>query len=141
MQYEISNFAQKGFESRHNTRYWNCDEYLGFGPAAHSFFNGRRYYYPRSLDSYLKAPVPVPDGNGGSLEEYIMLRLRLCTGINESEMIRRYGVGFSYFDTGTAASLKKSGYINIESGRLFLTRKGFLVSNSVICELIFQERY
>jgi oxygen-independent coproporphyrinogen-3 oxidase len=138
MQYEISNFAQKGFESRHNIKYWNCDEYLGFGPAAHSFFNGKRYYYPRSLDDYIKSGVFASDGDGGSLEEYIMLRLRLSAGLYEPDMMLRYGIGFSYFNSDKLYSLEKSGYIKIEKGRLLLTRKGFLMSNSVICELIFQ---
>ena len=50
MQYEISNFAQPGFESRHNLKYWHDEEYLGLGPAAHSFLEGRRFYFPRDLE-------------------------------------------------------------------------------------------
>lgn len=140
-QYEISNFAKRGYESRHNLKYWDCGEYLGFGPAAHSFFNGRRFYYSRGLDGYTAGAAPVPDGEGGSLEEYIMLRLRLNAGIDEAEMIRRYGIGFSSFDPGVTASLEKAGFLKSVPGHLLLTRKGFLVSNSVISELIFHQRY
>ena len=48
MQYEISNFCRPGFESRHNLHYWRCEEYIGIGPAAHSYFQGKRYAVPRN---------------------------------------------------------------------------------------------
>lgn len=140
-QYEISNFARPGRQSRHNLKYWNCDEYLGFGPAAHSFFNGRRFYYPRGLDKYLEGENPVDDGEGGALSEYIMLRLRLCEGLSESEMKSRYGVDFSAFDPQILQALQKANLINLADGRLRLTRNGFLVSNSVIGQLIFHQNY
>ena len=139
-QYEISNFAQRGYESRHNIRYWDCGEYLGFGPAAHSFFDGKRFFYPRSLDDYIAGTKPVQDGTGGSLEEYVTLRLRLTAGIKEAELLRRYGVGFSHFDDGVFAALESTGLIKAVSGCLTLTRKGFLVSNAVISELIFHQK-
>ena len=68
-QYEISNFAHPGFESRHNLKYWRCEEYLGLGPSAHSFLNGRRFYFPRSLKGFLSGGMPVDDGPGGDAEE------------------------------------------------------------------------
>lgn len=76
MQYEISNFAKKGFESRHNSSYWECGEYIGIGPSAHSFFNGKRFFYDRSIENF-KANKIINDGEGGTAEEYIMLSLRL----------------------------------------------------------------
>lgn len=137
LQYEISNFAEKGFESKHNLRYWNCGEYLGFGPAAHSFFNGKRFYYTRSLEDYINGANPKDDGAGGTFEEYVMLRLRLRDGISEAELKRRYGIDFSCFDTRKISLLEKNGLIQKGHGRLALTRKGFLVSNSIISELLY----
>jgi putative oxygen-independent coproporphyrinogen III oxidase len=137
LQYEISNFANKGFESKHNLRYWDCGEYLGFGPAAHSFFNGKRFYYTRSLEDYIIGAGPQDDGTGGTFEEYVMLRLRLRDGINETELKKRYGKDFSCFDTQKISLLVKNGLIQNEHGRLALTRKGFLVSNSIISELLY----
>lgn len=140
-QYEISNFAMPGYQSRHNLKYWNCDEYLGFGPAAHSFFSGRRFYYPRGLDKYIEGVDPIYDSEGGTLQEYIMLRLRLSEGLAESEMIKRYGVDFSSFDHRILTALEKASLVKMADGRLSLTRNGFLVSNSVIGELIFHQKY
>ena len=57
-QYEISNFARPGFESRHNLRYWRCEEYLGIGPAAASCLGGRRFVFPRDIDAFLAAENP-----------------------------------------------------------------------------------
>ena len=66
-QYEISNFALPGKESRHNLKYWHCEEYLGLGPGAHAFVGGKRFYYPRNLNGFLEKPEPVFDGEGGTL--------------------------------------------------------------------------
>lgn len=67
---------QKRFESRHNSSYWECGEYIGIGPSAHSFFNGKRFFYDRSIENF-KANKIINDGEGGTAEEYIMLSLRL----------------------------------------------------------------
>ena len=55
IQYEISNFAKPGYESRHNLKYWQLQEYAGFGPGAHSDFGGVRYAYAKDLDAYIAA--------------------------------------------------------------------------------------
>ncbi len=52
-QYEISNFAKPGYEGRHNLIYWDCGDYLGLGPAAHSCMGGKRFYYPADTDAFL----------------------------------------------------------------------------------------
>lgn len=65
----MSNFARPGFESRHNLKYWRCEQYLGLGPAAHSFWEGRRFYFPRDLAGFVAAQDPwalrVVDGPAG----------------------------------------------------------------------------
>ncbi len=127
MQYEISNFARPGYESRHNLKYWRCEEYIGIGPAAHSFFGGKRYAVPRSLARFLEneiQPEEVTDDAPVKEEERIMLGLRLTEGIPlTSELSERL------------AQIPKHLY-QIRNDRLSLTPEGFLVSNEIISLLI-----
>ena len=63
--YEISNFAKPGFRSRHNFKYWDLSDYLGLGPGAHSFLNGRRFAFARDIRAYISGEHPA--GRGGGL--------------------------------------------------------------------------
>ncbi len=130
--YEISNFSKPDFESRHNSAYWRCFEYLGFGPSAHSFFEGKRFYYPNSLEEYLTSPTPVFDGNGGDSEEYIMLGLRLKSGISSTEHFKRFGKKLSPEIFKKAEKLKISELCEVYGDNISLTEQGMLVSNSII---------
>lgn len=116
-QYEISNFAKDGYESRHNLKYWRLVPYLGIGKSAHSFWNGKRFYY--DVDFNL-----IPDGDGGSDEERIMLSLRLNEGIDKSLLKKPY------------EQFIKMGLMGENKDRAFLTPEGMLVSNTIISELI-----
>ena len=133
-QYEISNAAKKGYESRHNLKYWNCEEYVGIGPSAHGFLDGRRYYYDRSLEGYLSGAQPHDDGEGGTPEEYVMLRLRLSEGLTESGMRERFGIGIPEAMRRKASSSMMNSYCVCDESGIRLTRKGMLVSNAIICE-------
>lgn len=135
-QYEISNFAQKGFESRHNLKYWRCEEYLGIGAAAHSFVNEKRFYYECSIDKFISGKPPVDDGEGGNEEEYIMLVLRLSEGLVFENYQKRFGKPVSESLINKAKELEKHGLVNVTDYNISLTVDGFLVSNSVICSLV-----
>ncbi len=124
--YEISNFSKEGFESRHNLKYWRCEEYLGLGPAAHSFIKGKRFYYNRSLSEFINGTKPIADGEGGSLEEKIMLALRLNTGIDLKYINPTPKIGL----------LEKGGFLKRENSRISLTDRGMLLSNSIINEIL-----
>lgn len=137
-QYEISNFSVKGFESRHNLKYWRCEEYLGIGAAAHSFKNGKRFYYERSIDKFISDIPPIDDGEGGDEEEYIMLALRLSEGLIFENYKKRFGKFVSENLVKKAEELEKHGLVNVTNHNISLTVNGFLVSNSVICSLIEQ---
>ena len=141
-QYEISNFAKNGKYSRHNTRYWDCSEYLGIGPAAHSFWQGERRCFERDLDSFLAVENPwtlwVFDEKGGDFFEYAMLRLRLSAGLIFADCEERY----PHIDLEPlkkqAEQLLKHGLVRMDEEYIALTTEGFLVSNSVIWRLLEQ---
>ncbi len=125
--YEISNFAKAGRESRHNLKYWELEEYLGIGPSAHSFIDGKRFYYSRSISDFMKEASPLPDGEGGSEEERIMLNLRLKKGLEiqpNGELAKKCRL------------FENNGLIKTEGGRIILTDKGMLLSNSIITEIL-----
>lgn len=135
-QYEISNFSLDGFESRHNLRYWHSEEYLGIGASAHSFINGRRFYYERSIDGFINGNPPIDDGAGGDEEEYIMLALRLCEGLDFNKFSENFGHGVSGNMIKKALELQKHGLVNVTENGISLTVDGFLVSNQIIVNLI-----
>lgn len=135
-QYEISNFAVPGYESRHNLKYWNCEDYLGIGPSAHSFLGGKRFYYGRDLIAFENVCEPVQDGTGGDLQEYIMLRLRLCEGIVFDEIKDRFaGFDIAKFEP-LFSEFVKAGYAEADNKSFRLTAKGFLISNMIITEIL-----
>ncbi len=133
-QYEISNFARPGKEGRHNLKYWHCEEYLGLGPGAHSFLEGKRFYYPRDLHGFLDGKPPVQDGAGGGMEEFCMLALRLREGLQEETFQKRFGIPLPKSLLRFAGQLEKAGYAEVRPGGFALTAKGFLVSNSILAQ-------
>ena len=135
-QYEISNFARPGFKSRHNLHYWRDESYLGLGPAAHSFFGGKRFFYPRDFDAFLRDDPPVQDGDGGDPEEFCMLRLRLAEGLSDAAFFERFGEHLPQAMLAKAKELEQYGLLRVTDDTIALTKQGFLVSNAVIGKLI-----
>ena len=134
-QYEISNFAKPGFEGRHNINYWKCGEYIGIGPSAHSFFDGKRFYYGRSMQDYFERKI-VDDGAGGDIQEYIMLALRLKEGLNFKDFENRYSLPVPAATMKKIRNFEKHGFMELDENHACFTKKGFLVSNSILSELI-----
>ncbi len=135
--YEISNFALEGFYSRHNTKYWQCEEYIGIGPSAHSFYEGKRFFYSRSFGDFLSGKEPIADGEGGSEEEYIMLALRLEEGLDGKKFRERYGKDIDKSFFLKAEKYEKNGLLKTEGDRISLTPEGFLLSNSILADLLY----
>ena len=137
-QYEISNFAKGGTVSRHNIKYWNCEEYIGIGASAHGFENGERYYYNRSIRDFITSPLSrVSDGAGGGFEEYFMLKMRLCEGVSLGEFEKKFGPKLPEKFYLKLSSFEKAGLLKGRGDTISFTPKGFLVSNSVISDLLF----
>ena len=135
-QYEISSFAKPGFEGRHNRIYWDCGDYLGIGPAAHSCLSGRRFYYPADTAAFLAgAAQPVPDGDCGA-EDYLILQLRLSSGLDLAAYRRRGGPAFTARQRAFLAHCQQAGYLTLTPDRLTLTPAGMIVQNAILEELI-----
>ena len=135
-QYEISNFARPGFEGRHNLIYWDCGDYLGLGPAAHSCLGGKRFYYPADTTAFVTGTArPVPDGGCGA-EDYLILQLRLASGLDLAEYRRRGGPDFTPRQRAFLAHCQQAGYLTLTPQRLTLTPLGMIVQNAILEELI-----
>ena len=140
-QYEISNFAKSGKESRHNLKYWMGREYVGFGPGAHSYFDGQRYAYPRDLAGYLAAgglvaPVdvqPIPPTERA--REYLLLRMRTRWGIEEWEYRRNFGLNFEPI-ARKLEFFERHQWIVQTDHRWHFTPQGYLLSNTLILDLL-----
>lgn len=138
-QYEISNFARPGRESRHNLKYWTLGEYLGFGPGAHSDFRGRRYAWARDLDAFLRGERLLSESQAISPREreaeWLMLSLRLVRGLDPEAWEARSGRPFAPF-LPFLRRCEAAGYAVRREGAWRLTPRGFLVSNQIIGELL-----
>ena len=134
-QYEISNFSKPGYESRHNMKYWRDEEYLGLGPSAHSFIGGKRWYFGRSFEDFA-LDISICDGDGGSIEEYIMLGLRLSEGIGFERFYERFGTPLPEIYKKRASRFIAAGYTEVTDGYMRLTPKGFMLSNALIAEIL-----
>ena len=137
--YEISNFALPGHECRHNLNYWERGEYLGIGAGAHSFIEGLRFRNNGDVAQYiadiLRSEVPRLDEQQitpkEAIREFIFLGLRRTEGISMTSPL------LSGFDLPAALrDLEAGGYLETDSLRFRLTRKGVVISNTVIVELL-----
>ncbi len=142
-QYEISNFAKNGCKSRHNLKYWNGEPYIGIGPAAHSFWDGKRWYYERSLERFLRGDAPLiedPDATiaDDSKDEYAMLRLRLCEGLSAKAFTARFGEAPPPSWWANAKRLPRH-LVTVDDDSITLTREGFLLSNTLIAAILWNE--
>ena len=135
--YEISNFAHKGRESRHNLKYWRREDYLGFGPAAHSFFGGIRFAHSRDIEAYLRGESIIESSDaiagGEAMDEYVMLGMRLSEGIDIEKFNSTFGVDF-HKHYGSVFERFAPEYVYIDKNNCRFTDKGMLVSNYILSE-------
>ena len=137
--YEISNFAKEGKKSRHNSKYWRLDEYLGLGLAAHSDFGGERSENTCDLSDYLEGKYYLSGNEIGKAErevEFIMLGLRMKEGISKSEFYERFKIDFDEKYGEKVKNLAKLGFISDSPEKFALTEKGFAVSNMILSQIL-----
>ena len=143
-QYEISNFARKGMISKHNWKYWTGGEYLGFGPDASSDFGGKRFTIIRDLLAYIDGikhggqvvselqEIPRRERAG----EFLMTRLRTAAGIDPQEYEKKFLLPFAPLEAALERCAQQRLAAKRSDGCWHLTPEGFLVSNSILSDLL-----
>lgn len=136
-QYEISNFAKPSFESKHNLVYWNCKNYLGIGPAAHSCMHGKRFFYKEDTHAFIEndTSILIPDG-ALTAEDYIMLQLRLNSGLSLAILKEQFQYVFPQKTLQTFAHLATEHLCQIENNIITLTPKGMLLQNTILANIL-----
>lgn len=146
-QYEISNFAKDGFACRHNLKYWNLEEYLGLGPAAHSFYHERRFSFKRDLKAYIRAMEHPQSGivitgedydirESERIGEYVMLRMRLKEGVDTVRFAELFGLDFEKLYGKKLELYVNNGFMFHEGTNYSFTLKGMYVSNYILSSMI-----
>ena len=138
-QYEISNFAAPGFESRHNLKYWNMEDYISFGPGAHSCVGNVRYSYVKDLREYISGvhrKVSIVDEYEeiSPLEravEYVMLGMRTARGISRYDYVTKTQCDWRPIGQVLEA-FRQKGWVAQTEDRWHFTVPGFLISNTLI---------
>ncbi|HPF09150.1 MAG TPA: radical SAM family heme chaperone HemW [Candidatus Cloacimonadota bacterium] len=140
-QYEVSNFAREGCQSKHNLLYWKRNDYLAWGAGASGYFQGQKYQNPADLELYEEGVLAhriFPGAIENTLEDdewdYTMMRLRLIEGLNFAEYRMRYGRDF-----GREQAIRKladSGVLIADTKGIRISPKGLFISNYIISELL-----
>jgi oxygen-independent coproporphyrinogen-3 oxidase len=138
--YEISNYARPGFQCKHNLKYWNCEEYIGFGPSAHSYLDGTRWWNISSLSNYInelsenKLPISARETLTESqlTDEFVMLHLRQGQ-IDLQSLKDRFKIEI---DHRFILDLEKNGYARASGDNIILTKKGFTVCDEIAEEVL-----
>lgn len=139
--YEISNFARDGRRSRHNVHYWNLDDYLGVGVAAHSLIGRVREQNRPDLAAYLGGEDITEReellDDKSLRDEYVMLRMRLADGVDKREFCTRFGAEFDGLYGAQVQKFARMGLLIDTPERAAFTDEGFMVSNTVLSEMLF----
>ena len=145
--YEISNFAKKGYESKHNLNSWNQEEYLGFGLNASSFYDETRYKNIKDLDQYIRNCETNNFNNNIIVEEenrtqeqiakeYMMLGLRKLEGISISEFQHKFELNPLFYFRFEISKLQEQDLIEVDLDNIRLTKKGLDFANVVFEEFV-----
>ena len=142
--YEISNYAKKGFESRHNSSYWTGQEYIGAGLGASSLFTNARYHNETDLTTYIEDISAGKDirkeierlVETEQMEEFMILGLRRMCGVSKTEFKNRFGKPMELVYGSVLKKLQKQGLLTIEDDIVVLTEFGIDVSNQVFVEFV-----
>ena len=138
----MSNFCQKGYESRHNLNYWRRGEYIGLGVSASSFFYGRRFTNTFDLDEYMKCILsgflPVVENEkveeGDAKFEFVMLALRTAEGISAAKY--RTAFGSDWKEDFADAYKKNATYFTENGDRTAIKEEYLYVQNQILMDFV-----
>lgn len=144
VQYEISNFAKPGFQSRHNKTYWKNDEYYGIGAGAHGYVERKRHVNAGPVQQYIQLVkekgLPRVEGFSVSkqdaMEEFMIMGLRLMEGVSKQEFFDRYQESLVDRFRSPLEELSKLGLIEEKGDRIRLTEKGIPLGNEVFVRFL-----
>jgi oxygen-independent coproporphyrinogen-3 oxidase len=143
IQYEVSNFTKQGFECIHNKAYWEYRDYLSFGPSAHSFVDGKRWWNFSSLKRYISEIENNKIAVAGSeiinpeqmLDEYVMLALR-GTGLDMIDFQNRFGDKWIKEKQKYFSQLQKDDYIIFNENKIKLTKNGYALCDEILSNIL-----
>lgn len=141
-QYEISNFAKPEHRGRHNLLYWDCRDYLGLGPAAHSCLNNLRSFWPAgpgAVEAFIAGTLALEAEGVCDTGDYLMLRLRLRDGLDLAQYSSRFGGTLNAQQMEFIRHCVAAGYAEFDGQVLRLTPRGLLVQNGIVSELMANE--
>ena len=137
--YEISNFAKKNFESRHNVGYWTGKKYFGFGAGAHSFDGKLRTSNVRDVKTYIEKNIPIVEEivtRQAAMEEFCFLGLRMTDGISAQIFEKNFGENFfEVFGEVTEKNIRR-GLLKVEGDKISLTKRGLALGNEVFADFL-----
>lgn len=138
--YEISNYAKKGYECKHNIGYWTRENYLGLGLGSASLVTNERFSNTRELKQYLSGDFSAGDREvltkNAQMEEFMFLGLRLTNGVSQAEFLKQFGFSIDNIYGSVVAQLQKEGLLKKEKENIFLSEQGLDVSNYVMAQFL-----
>lgn len=143
-QYEISNYAKKGKECRHNLAYWNMDNWIGVGSASASYMDGKRIKNISSVEEYINSinekgeaiEEIINNSKNDNMEEFVFMGLRKINGIDENEFKNRFSMNINDVYGEIINKYIDEGLLIRESGRIFLSEKGIEISNIIMADFL-----
>ena len=151
--YEISNYAKKGYESKHNSSYWTGVDYIGFGIGASSYVKGIRYDRIRNIDEYISYYEDIENVENikeknkiecniqvltekEKIEEYMFLGLRMIKGISKTDFAKQFNRTVEEIYGNVLDKYVKLGMLENSQDRIRLTEKGLDVSNAIFADFL-----